>query len=241
MSDVCEARVLTSDEVSATVATVAHEVKQPLAAMITNADAGRHWLDRPTPDLDEAKAAFEQIVSDGHRAAAVIDSIRAIFNHDVRTRTLLDVNALIGDALAVMREVLRRNQIVVQADLKGPASAVTGDRVQLQQVLLNLISNAVDAMASKDGRRTLRIGSKVHDGGVTISVADSGTGIAAQDFDQVFNPRFTTKTSGMGMGLSICRAIIEAHGGQLWAAANEPEGAVFSFRLPPYGSTSAAI
>src|ERR1700681_883024 len=232
-----EARLVTGDAVAATIA---HEVKQPLSGMITNADAGLRWLDRAMPDLDEAKAAFKQIVADGHRAGAVIGSIRAIFKKDAGNRTSLDINDLIGEALALTRGDLQRHRILVQAEPNAQLPLVRGDRIQLQQVLLNLIANAIDSMAAKDGVRVLRVRSEVRDGAsVIVSVADTGTGIGSQEHKLIFNPLFTTKSGGMGMGLSICRSIIEAHDGQLWVAPNKPEGAVFqcqsAFKFdPPY-------
>ncbi|MEH2569407.1 signal transduction histidine kinase [Bradyrhizobium sp. AZCC 2289] len=230
-----EARLMTGDAVSASIA---HEIKQPLTGMITNADAGLRWLERSMPD--EAKAAFEQIVADGHRAAAVIGSIRAIFKKDSRNRTSLDINELIGEALTLTRGDLQRHRIQVQAEPNAQLPQVRGDRIQLQQVLLNLITNAIDSMAAKDGPRVLCVRSEVHDGAsVIVSVADTGTGIGSQELERVFNPMFTTKSGGMGMGLSICRSIIEAHDGRLWVAPNKPEGAVFQFMLLADGATSA--
>lgn len=232
-----EARLMTGDAVSATIA---HEVKQPLSGMITNADAGLNWLERSTPDLDEAKAAFRQIVADGHRAGEVIGSIRAIFKKDARKRTSLDINELIGEALALTRGDLQRSRISVQTEPNAQLPQIRGDRIQLQQVLLNLITNAIDSMAAKDGARVLRVRSELHDGGgVIVSVADTGTGIGPQELERIFNPLFTTKSGGMGMGLSICRSIIEAHEGRLWVAPNKPEGAVFRFTLLADGGTSA--
>jgi signal transduction histidine kinase len=232
-----EARLMTGDAVAATIA---HEIKQPLSGMITNADASLRWLDRSTPDLDEAKASLKQIVADGHRAAAVIGSIRAIFMKDVRNRTSLDINELIAEALALTRGDLQRHRILVQAEPNAQVPQVKGDRIQLQQVLLNLITNAMDSMAAKDGARVLCVRSEVYDsGGVIVSVADTGTGIGSQELDRIFNPLFTTKSGGMGMGLSICRSIIEAHDGRLWVAPNKPEGAVFQFMLLADGATSA--
>ena len=231
-----EARLMTGDAVSASIA---HEVKQPLTGMITNADAGLRWLERSMPG--EAKAAFEQIIADGHRAAAVIGSIRAIFKKDARNRTSLDINELIGEALALTRGDLQRHRIQVQAELDALLPKVRGDRIQLQQVLLNLITNAIDSMAAKDGARVLGLKSEVRDGAsVTVSVADTGTGIGSQELERIFNPLFTTKSGGMGMGLSICRSIIEAHDGQLWVTPNKPEGAVFQFMLLGDGETFAA-
>jgi signal transduction histidine kinase len=232
-----EARLMTGDAVSASIA---HEIKQPLSAMITNADAGLRWLDRTTPDLDEAKAAFKQIVHAGHRAGAVIDGIRAMFKKDARNRTSLDINELIREALALAGDELRKHRVSVQAEPDDQLPRVKGDRVQVQQVLLNLITNAIDSMAAKDGSRVLRVRSEVHDGGsVIVSVADTGTGIGPQELERIFNPLFTTKSGGMGMGLSICRSIIEAHDGRLWVAPNKPEGAVFQFVLAADGAASA--
>jgi len=232
-----EARLMTGDAVAATIA---HEVKQPLSGMITNADAGLRWLDRAMPDLDEAKASFKQVVADGHRTAAVIGSIRAIFKKDVRNRTSLDVNDLIGEALALVRGDLQKHRILVQAEPNEQLPHVMGDRIQLQQLLLNLITNAIESMAATDEPRVLCVKSEVRTGcGVKVSVTDTGTGFASQDLERIFNPLFTTKSGGMGMGLSICRSIIEAHDGRLWVAPNKPEGAVFQFMLLADGATSA--
>jgi signal transduction histidine kinase len=233
-----EARLVTGDAVAATIA---HEIKQPLSGMITNADACFRWLDRATPDLDEAKATLKQIATDGHRTAAVIESIRAIFKKDdARNRTSLDVNDLIGEAVALTRSDLQRHQIEVQVEPDAQVPQVRGDRIQLQQLLLNLITNAIDSMAAKDGARVLCVRSEVQDSrGVKVSVADTGTGVGSQDLERIFNPLFTTKSGGMRMGLSICRSIIEGHNGRLWVAPNKPEGAVFWFMLPADGATVA--
>ena len=163
---------------------------------------------------------------------AVVENIRANFRNDVRTRTSLDVNELIREALALERRDLQKHRILVQAEPNKQLPEVRGNRVQLQQVLLNLITNAIDAMAAKDEPRVLCVKSEAYEGdSVMVSVADTGTGISSQDIDRIFNPLFTTKSDGMGMGLSICRAIIEAHDGRLWFAPNTPRGAVFQFTL----------
>src|SRR5262245_27874790 len=225
-----EARLVTGDAVAASIA---HEVRQPLTAMVTTADAGLRFLDRPVPNLGRAMEAFKHIVADGHRAGEVVGSIRANFTSDIRDRTLLDVNELIQDALTLGREEMRKHGILVQVEPNGHSPAVRGNRVQLQQVLLNLIMNAIDAMAAMDGPRILSVTSQAHEGDhVTVSVADTGAGISPHDADRLFNPLFTTKAGGMGMGLSICRAIIEAHEGRLWFAPNNPRGAGFYFSLP---------
>jgi C4-dicarboxylate-specific signal transduction histidine kinase len=232
-----EARLMTGDAVAATIA---HEVKQPLTAMITSADAGLRFLDRSTPNLDKAKEAFRRIAADGHRAGAVVASIRATFKKDLRNRTSLDVNELIQEALALERGDLQKYRILVQAEPNKQLPAVRGDRIQLQQVLLNLITNAIDAMAAKDEPRVLRVASEAYEAdAVVVSIADTGTGVDAQAIDRIFNPLFTTKSDGMGMGLSICRAIIEAHDGRLWFAPNTPRGAVFHFTLRANSSVSA--
>jgi signal transduction histidine kinase len=224
-----QARLVTGDAVAATIA---HEVKQPLAAMVTRSDTGFRWLDREVPDLDKAKAEFRHIAADGQRAAAVIESIRANFRNDDRVKISLDVNDLIQESVALARDDLDSRQIAVKADSNPDRPRVIGDRIQLQQVLLNLITNAIDSMAAKQGPRILCVRSEVRqDVGVEISVEDTGAGIGPQDINRVFNPLFTTKSGGMGMGLSICRSIVEAHEGRLWAAPNTPEGAVFRFAL----------
>jgi len=223
------ARLITGDAVAATIA---HEVRQPLAAMITRSDTGLRWLDRAVPDLDKAKAALKQIAADGHRAGAVIESIRATFRKDARVRISLDINTLIDEALTLLQDDLQSHRISVEAERSARRLRVLGDRIQLQQVLVNLITNAIEAMASVDGRRVLAVRSNVRDdGGVLISIADTGTGIGPQDVQRVFSPLFTTKSGGMGMGLAICRSIIEAHGGSLWVVPNAPSGSVFQFVL----------
>jgi signal transduction histidine kinase len=224
-----DARLLTGDAVAATIA---HEVKQPLSAMIMRSDTGLRWLDRAVPDLDKAKAEFRHIAADGHRAAAVIESIRANFRKDARIRAPLDIDDLVGEAITLLQDDLKGHRILLKVERRAGSLRVMGDRIQLQQVLLNLITNAIEAMATMDGPRVLAVSSNVHDdGGVMISVADTGTGIGAQDVQRVFNPLFTTKSGGMGMGLSICRSIIEAHDGMLSVVPNEPHGSVFQFVL----------
>jgi len=231
-----EARLVTGDTVAATIA---HEVKQPLATMITRSDTGFRWLDRPVPDLDKAKAEFRHITADGQRAAAVIDSIRANFRNDARTKLSLDVNDLIEECLTLARGDLDNHRIEVKLDLDPQKPRVNGDRIQLQQVLLNLMTNAIDSMAAKEGPRVLCVKAEVRPNRyVEVSVADNGIGISPQDMDRLFNPLFTRKTGGMGIGLSICRSIVEAHEGRIWAVANPPEGAIFRFALGADRATS---
>jgi signal transduction histidine kinase len=234
-----EARLMTGDAVAATIA---HEVKQPLTAMVTSADAGFRFLDRSMPNLDRAKEAFKLIAADGHRAGAVVENIRANFRNDLRTRTSLDINELIREALALERSDLEKHRILVQVEPNGPLPEVRGNRVQLQQVLLNLITNAIDAMAARDEPRVLYVKSEAYEGdSVKVSVVDTGAGISSHDSDRIFNPLFTTKSDGMGMGLSICRAIIEAHDGRLWFVPNNPHGAVFQFTLRASRPSTIAV
>jgi signal transduction histidine kinase len=231
-----EARLTTGDAIATTIA---HEVKQPLAAMTTNAQAGLRWLDRSIPDLDEVKAVLKRIIADGQRAGAVIGSIRAIFKRDARSKISLDINDVIGDALVLAGGNLQKQRIVVQTEADAQLPRIMGNRTQLQQVLLNLITNAIDSMADEDGPRVLSIKSKVQDGGdVMVSVADTGTGIGVQDVGRIFEPLFTTKSDGTGLGLFICRSIMEAHNGRLWVTGNTPQGAVFHFVLPGDGAAA---
>jgi signal transduction histidine kinase len=226
-----EARLVTGDAVAAMVA---HEVKQPLAAMITRAQTSLRRLEGPAPDLDNAKEDIRRIVSDGYRAGMVIDSIRANFKPDARTRAPLDVNGLIEETMALVRDDLHNKQIILKTELGSGLPDVAGDRTQLQQVLLNLVANAVDSMTAEDGAHTLCVTSQMQDDSeIVVSVADTGGGIGAQDIGRIFNPLFTTKSGGMGMGLSICRSIVEAHDGHIWASPNDPKGAVFRFSLSP--------
>jgi signal transduction histidine kinase len=234
-----DARLITGDAVAATIA---HEVKQPLSAMITRCDTGLRWLDRKTPDLDKAKAGFRQIAADGHRAAAVIESIRANFRKDARIRAPFEVDNLIEEAIALLQDDLKSYRILAKVERSARPLRVMGDRIQVQQVLLNLITNAIEAMATVDGPRILAISSGLRDdGGVMISVADTGPGIDGQDVQRVFNPLFTTKSGGMGMGLSICRSIIEAHDGMLWVVPNVPRGSMFQFVLGADTASSVGI
>jgi signal transduction histidine kinase len=233
-----EARLMTGNAVAASIA---HEIRQPLTAMVTTADAGLRFLDRSAPNLEKAKEAFARIVGDGHRAGALIGNIRANFKSDVRDRVSFDLDELIKETLALAGGDLREHGILVRTEPNSQPPAVKGNRVQLQQVLLNLIMNAVDAMAANDGPRILSIRSEAQeDDRVVVSVADVGTGISSQDVDRLFNPLFTTKSDGMGMGLSICRAIIEAHEGRLWFAPNSPRGTVFQFTLRTGDATFTA-
>jgi signal transduction histidine kinase len=224
-----EARLVTGDAVAAAIA---HEVRQPLSAIVTSADAGLRYLDRAAPALDKAMESLRRISADGHRADKVIEGVRATFKNSVREKRPVDVNEVIQEALSFEQDDLRKHKILVHTAPAAPLPAVHGDRVQLQQVMLNLIANAIHAMATKNEPRVLSIRCEAHDeGGVLISVADTGRGINPHDVSRIFNPLFTTKPDGMGMGLAICRSIVEAHDGRLWVTANTPQGAVFQFTL----------
>lgn len=232
-----EARLMTGDAVAASIA---HEVRQPLTAMVTTADAGLRFLDRATPNLEKAKEAFRHITADGHRAGAVVATLRANFKSDIRDRTAFDVNELIEEAIALGRVELQQHAVMVRAEPGKSAPSIEGNRVQLQQVLLNLILNGIDSMTATEGPRILTVKCEAHESEhVLISVADTGAGISPEHADRLFNPLFTTKAGGMGMGLSICRAIIEAHEGQLWFAANDPRGAIFQFTLRAHRPATA--
>ena len=230
------ARVTRLTTMGAMTASIAHEINQPLAAIVTNSNAAMRWLGHQQPDLNEARAALKRIVSDGHRASQVIGSIRAIFRKDGDERSLIVVNDLIDEVLPLAQGNLQRVGVSAEAVLDGGVPPVLGDRVQLQQVLLNLISNGAEAMAGVTDRpKVLRIRSIRRDDpdGALITVTDVGTGIAKGSEERIFQAFFSTKSSGMGMGLFICRSIVESHGGRLWATNGEPCGSTFSIALPP--------
>lgn len=232
-----EARLMTGDAIAATVA---HEVRQPLTAIVTSADAGLRFLDRAKPNLERAKEAFRRIASDGHRAGAIIKDIRTNLRTEENNRANVDVNAIVREALDLETGDLRRHRITVKLCLQEELPAVRANQVQIRQVVLNLIVNAIDAMASNVGARILRVETAVRpENEVLVSVADSGAGISAEEGDRVFNPLYTTKVEGMGMGLSICRSIVEAHNGRLWFANNTPCGIVFQFTLQASTSPGA--
>ncbi len=215
-------------------ASIAHEVNQPLSAIVTNGSVGLRWLAKAQPNLDEVRAALNSIVDDGRRASEVIASVRGMFRKDSRERRPIGVNDLVRQVLALVHGELESQQILLQTDLFEEVPEVMADPVQLQQVFLNLVVNAVEAMRSNtDRRRLLLVKSQLHEGrDVLVSVADSGPGIEAENMDRIFEAFFTTKSQGMGMGLSICRSVVEAHDGRLWASAREPHGTVFYVQLP---------
>lgn len=215
-------------------ASIAHEVNQPIGAMVTNAAACARWLAAKPPDMAEAQAALENIVADGKRAGEVIARIRALTRRQAPRMELLDVNRKVREVLALAEHELKTHDIVLRTELAPTLPSVAGDRVQLQQVLLNLIVNAIEAMSGiRDRPRELTIVTAAKEpGAVVLEVRDSGPGLDKEDAERAFEPFYTTKAQGIGIGLSISRSIVEAHGGRLWATPNQPHGAMFRFSLP---------
>jgi signal transduction histidine kinase len=215
-------------------ASIAHEVNQPLGAVVANAEACLGWLDRESPDLNEARAAIERIVRDGHRAGEVIRRVRALIKKADTQMVPLDVNEIVREAINIVEHELRRYRVSRRMELSSDLPFVLGDRIQLQQVLLNLVINSIEAMQPiTDRQRELVIRSEQDETQqVRVTVIDCGIGLSAESAHRIFDAFVTTKTSGMGMGLSICRSIIQAHGGRIWASPNEPLGAAVQFTLP---------
>jgi C4-dicarboxylate-specific signal transduction histidine kinase len=227
------ARTLRLATVAETAAAIAHEINQPLAAIAANASACQRSLTRDPPLLDLAQDAAGCIVADANRAAEVVARVRALLNKEGPRYVPVDINGTVHDVLALSRGIADRQAIAIHTDLTEPLPAVLGDPVQLQQVLLNLVSNAVEAMISIAGPRVLTIKSRLEEAGtVIVTVEDSGTGIDAKHAERVFDSFYTTKPNGIGVGLSISRSIIEAHGGRLWLVSAPPAGAHFCFALP---------
>ena len=224
-------RVTTLGELAASIA---HEVNQPIAAVVTNAGAGLRWLAATPPNLDEVRSALGRIVKDGERAGEVLGRIRSLVKKTPMRQEQLDINDTILEVVALTRSEVQRNSVVLRTQLSPYLPELPGDRVQLQQVLLNLIMNAVEAMSGAESqRRELTITSSPEaENGVLVSVQDSGPGIDAQCLDRLFNPFYTTKADGLGMGLAISHSLIQAHGGRLWAVSTEGLGATFHFTLP---------
>jgi C4-dicarboxylate-specific signal transduction histidine kinase len=221
-------------------ASIAHEVNQPLAGVVANAEAGRRWLDRGIPDLEAVGRSFEWIINDGNRASEVIRRIRALAKKTDIEKVPLDISDLVKEVIALMQRELISHQVSLRMEFAPTLPIILGDRVQLQQVIINLLMNSFEAMQSVTDRpRELVIRSGQDDAhGVLLSVTDCGVGIPAENADRLFDPFFTTKSSGMGMGLSICRSIMEAHGGRLWATANVPHGTTFQLTLPANADTA---
>jgi signal transduction histidine kinase len=213
---------------------IAHEVNQPLAAVVTNGNACLRWLARAEPDLEEARAAVERIIRDGHRASEVIRRLRALAQKADPQKAWLDLNDVIREVVALMHSEVRQQRAALWTDLAAALPPVLGDRIQLQQVILNLLINGIEAMQPVTGRpREVRIRSQRHEADtVLVAVQDTGIGLDPQQMARLFDAFFTTKPGGMGMGLAISRTIIEAHGGRLWAAPNDGPGTTFQFTLP---------
>jgi PAS domain S-box-containing protein len=232
-------RVTTLGELTASIV---HEVSQPLAGVVTNAQACLRWLDRDTPDLDKTRRAVERIIDDGNRASEVIRRVRALAKKTDIEKLPLDLNEVGREVIPLVRGELISHRVSLRTELAPALPPILGDRVQLQQVIINLVMNGIEAMQlAADRPRELVIRSGLLDEAqqVLVSVTDCGVGITAENADQLFKAFFTTKASGMGMGLSICRSIIEAHGGRLWATANVPHGAAFQFTLPVNADTAS--
>ena len=231
-------RVSTMGELAASLS---HEILHPIATARNNARAGMRFLEMNPPNVDEAREALSCVVRDADRAKDIVGRVRDHIKKAPPRREPFDLNEAVREALALVRSAIARNKIAVNTHLMDELVPVQGDRVQLQQVVVNLILNAVEAMSSEEkGARELsiRIEQGQADGGVLVQVRDSGPGIDPGNVERVFEPFYTTKISGVGMGLSICRSIINSHGGRLWAEANEPRGAVFQFTLPPAQESS---
>ncbi len=223
-------RVTTMGELTASLA---HEVNQPIAAAVTNANTCLRWLAGGNPNLEEARAAAMRIAKDGTRAAEIINRIRLLFKKGTPQRELVDINEVIREMIVLLRSEAARHNILVGTELATDLPQVMGDRVQLQQVMMNLMINGIDAMKDADGTRNLAIKSqRVENERILVTVSDTGVGLPAQQADQIFKAFFTTKPHGTGMGLSISRSIVESHDGRLWAAENSPRGANFCFTLP---------
>jgi signal transduction histidine kinase len=229
------ARVARATTMGEMAASIAHEINQPLAAITNNASASLRWLGQDPPNVKRARSVLERVVSDATRASEVISSIRGMVKKGSQERVQIDVNDLIGEVLTFLRADLRHHGITVRTELAEDLPRVSGVRIQLQQVLLNLIANAVESMASVEQRArllTVRSFQKIGGCDIAVTVEDTGTGINQTDLERVFEPFFSTKPEGMGMGLSICRSIIEAHGGRITASPARGDGSVFRVSLP---------
>jgi PAS domain S-box-containing protein len=223
-------RVTTMGELTASLA---HEVNQPIGAAVTNASTCVRWLAGDTPNLEEARAAAMRVVTDGKRAAEIISRVRQLFKKGSTERELVEINEVVREMIIILQREAARQNIVVMMGLAEDLPQVLGDRVQLQQVMMNLIMNSIDAMKNVDGARELAINSRLLENEeILVSVSDTGVGLPSQQADQIFNAFFTTKLHGTGMGLRISGTIVEAHGGRLWAEGNSPHGARFHFTLP---------
>ena len=220
-------RVSTLGEMAASLA---HEIKQPIAATITSANSCVEWLAHEPPNLDRARAAAARIDKYGNRAAEIIDRIRSFYKKSPPQRDLVDVNGIIQEMLTLLKGEANRYSVGMRTELAAELPKITADRVQLQQVFMNLILNAIEAMKDSGGELTVK--SELQNSQFQFSVSDAGVGLPTEKIDQIFSAFFTTKPQGSGMGLSISRSIVELHGGRLWATANDGRGATFHFTLP---------
>jgi PAS domain S-box-containing protein len=228
----------------ALTASIAHEVNQPLSGIITNASTCLRMLDADPPNVDGARQTAQRTIRDGHRASDVITRLRALFSKRDTTSESVDLNEAIREVIALSRSELQRNQVISRVELTDELPTITGDRVQLQQVVLNLLINAADAMSGIDDRpRHLLVRTEREDGGehVRLSVQDVGVGFGSQGVEKLFEPFYTTKNGGMGIGLSVSRSIIQNHNGRLWAELNDGPGATFSFSIPCAGQTDTKV
>jgi C4-dicarboxylate-specific signal transduction histidine kinase len=224
-------RVATLGEMTASIA---HEINQPLAAVVNNASACLRWLAGQPPNLEEARQSAALVIADGHRAGEIISRIRALVKKAPPRKDWLDINETILEVIALARSEVQGNRVALQIQLSDELPLVLGDRIQLQQVILNLVMNGIEAMSAvTDRSRDLLIRSCQYESDkVLVEVQDSGIGLESESLDHLFTAFFTTKPKGMGMGLAISRSIIEAHGGRLWASPNDGPGATFQFTLP---------
>ena len=223
-------RLATAGELSAAIA---HEIRQPIAGMVAMANAAVRWLSREIPDIGEARDAMNNVVATGHHASDVITNVRELFGKDTQEKTPTDVNKLIKKVLALVYIDLRKHSIETQLNLSEQLPPLIGNEVQLRQVVLNLVMNAIELMASVAELRVLSIKSEsTEHNSVLVSIADTGSGIDVANLNRIFAPMFTTKTRGMGMGLSICKSIIDSHNGGIWVSAGVPRGSIFHFELP---------
>jgi signal transduction histidine kinase len=226
------ARVLRALSLGELATSIAHEVNQPLAGVVSNAEAGLRWLSYEVPKIDEARESLAMIAEDGVRAAEVIRRLRDFLNKGKTDHSPIDLTAVIREAVALTRVELVKRHIDVRLELEADLPPIPGDRIQLQQVILNLIMNGAEAIENTAEVKEIVVTSRLGDGGILVAVRDSGTGIRAEDMPRMFDAFFTTKPAGMGMGLSISRSILEMHGGRIWAERNEGPGITVQFSLP---------
>jgi C4-dicarboxylate-specific signal transduction histidine kinase len=219
-------------------ASIAHEVNQPLSGIVTNASTCLRMLAADPPNLDGARETARRTIRDGHRASEIVNRLRGLFTRKEMVAESVDLNAATREVIALTASELRRGGVVVREELAHSLPAVTGDRVQLQQVILNLLLNATDALSGVNDRpRELVVRTVLDEGGVCVSVQDSGVGFAPEDRDRLFEAFYTTKAQGMGIGLSVSRSVIERHSGRIWAVPNKGPGATFSFSVPADANT----